>query len=171
MQPQPRAKQTNTLLIVALVVIAGMCVVILVLGALLFPVFSQARLGAKKSQSLSEAKTISLGLLMYASDHDDAMPALFETTNDLQNAIAGYVDTKAIDFKSENPEESWYIPNLYAQQVKLSWVVDPAFSVMVYETSSWPRDYGRIVGCFDGSAQYVEQFDNAYLVFEVAPTE
>jgi prepilin-type N-terminal cleavage/methylation domain-containing protein/prepilin-type processing-associated H-X9-DG protein len=54
-------------LIELLVVIA----IIAILAAILFPVFAQAKLAAKKTQSLSNIKQNSLGMLMYANDYDD----------------------------------------------------------------------------------------------------
>lgn len=54
-------------LIELLVVIA----IIAILAAILFPVFAQAKLAAKKSVALSGAKQIALGAHMYAGDFDD----------------------------------------------------------------------------------------------------
>ena len=57
-------------LIELLVVIA----IIAILAAILFPVFAQAKLAAKKAVSLSNQKQIGLGLIMYAGDADDLYP-------------------------------------------------------------------------------------------------
>ncbi len=54
-------------LIELLVVIA----IIAILAAILFPVFAQAKLAAKKTASLSNVKQITLSNLMYANDYDD----------------------------------------------------------------------------------------------------
>src|ERR1700689_3963046 len=54
-------------LIELLVVIA----IIAILAAILFPVFAQAKLSAKKTADLSNEKQIALGGLMYANDSDD----------------------------------------------------------------------------------------------------
>lgn len=54
-------------LIELLVVIA----IIAILAAILFPVFAQARLAAKKTTALSAVKQIGLGSVMYANDFDD----------------------------------------------------------------------------------------------------
>jgi len=57
-------------LIELLVVIA----IIAILAAILFPVFAQAKLAAKKASELSNSKQASLGLIMYTNDSDDLFP-------------------------------------------------------------------------------------------------
>jgi len=54
-------------LIELLVVIA----IIAILAAILFPVFAQAKMAAKGTASLSNAKQLALGNLLYAGDYDD----------------------------------------------------------------------------------------------------
>jgi len=61
-------------LIELLVVIA----IIAILAAILFPVFAQAKLAAKKTVSLSNLKQIGLAWMMYGNDYDDTvMPAYY----------------------------------------------------------------------------------------------
>ncbi len=57
-------------LIELLVVIA----IIAILAAILFPVFAQAKVAAKKASDLSNLKQVTLGLLMYSGDQDDHFP-------------------------------------------------------------------------------------------------
>jgi len=57
-------------LIELLVVIA----IIAILAAILFPVFAQAKVAAKKTVSLSNQKQINLAIIMYAGDADDHYP-------------------------------------------------------------------------------------------------
>ena len=63
-------KRTAFTLIELLVVIA----IIAILAAILFPVFSQAKLAAKKTVDLSNMKQIGLVFLMYGNDNDDRFP-------------------------------------------------------------------------------------------------
>ncbi|HVL39231.1 MAG TPA: prepilin-type N-terminal cleavage/methylation domain-containing protein [Fimbriimonadaceae bacterium] len=57
-------------LIELLVVIA----IIAILAAILFPVFAQAKVAAKKTAGISNQKQIGLSLLMYSADYDDMYP-------------------------------------------------------------------------------------------------
>ncbi|MFM9874351.1 MAG: prepilin-type N-terminal cleavage/methylation domain-containing protein [Fimbriimonadaceae bacterium] len=57
-------------LIELLVVIA----IIAILAAILFPVFAQAKVAAKKTQDLSNMKQTGTGLMIYATDYDDLYP-------------------------------------------------------------------------------------------------
>jgi prepilin-type N-terminal cleavage/methylation domain-containing protein len=56
-------------LIELLVVIA----IIAILAAILFPVFAQAKVAAKKASAISQAKQLSLAVLMYADGSDDLL--------------------------------------------------------------------------------------------------
>jgi prepilin-type N-terminal cleavage/methylation domain-containing protein/prepilin-type processing-associated H-X9-DG protein len=69
-----RSIQKAFTLIELLVVIA----IIAILAAILFPVFAQAKLAAKKTASLSNLKQIALSWQMYGNDYDDyTMPAYY----------------------------------------------------------------------------------------------
>lgn len=57
-------------LIELLVVIA----IIAILAAILFPVFAQAKVAAKKASAISNQKQIGLGFMMYLNDNDDEYP-------------------------------------------------------------------------------------------------
>ncbi len=69
-------------LIELLVVIA----IIAILAAILFPVFAQAKMAAKKSVDLSNMKQQGLAIVMYANDYDDTAPA--KTSMGVSRALA-----------------------------------------------------------------------------------
>ena len=79
-------------LIELLVVIA----IIAILAALLFPVFAQAKLAAKKTVDLSNVKQLTLGVMMYGNDYDDAYPFCWGFNSDWtpwHQAINPYVNS------------------------------------------------------------------------------
>jgi prepilin-type N-terminal cleavage/methylation domain-containing protein len=89
-------------LIELLVVIA----IIAILAAILFPVFAQAKMQAKKISDLSNIKQYSLSAFMYNNDSDDIMPlahpldignAIWTTPwNRLPDSALGYAERQAI---------------------------------------------------------------------------
>jgi prepilin-type N-terminal cleavage/methylation domain-containing protein len=64
-------------LIELLVVIA----IIAILAAILFPVFAQAKVAAKKASSLSNIKQTGTSIIIYTADYDDYFPMAFSTIN------------------------------------------------------------------------------------------
>jgi prepilin-type N-terminal cleavage/methylation domain-containing protein/prepilin-type processing-associated H-X9-DG protein len=71
-------------LIELLVVIA----IIAILAAILFPVFAQAKLAAKKTVSLSNMKQVVLATMMYAGDNEDALPRTMDTSSGFPTTIS-----------------------------------------------------------------------------------
>lgn len=94
----PPKKSSKSVWIWVVVGCAGMCLVCGVLGAaVLFPVFAQARIAAKKANSLSNAKRIALSVAMYSSDFDDRMPPI-----DNGPAVASRLDKYFLKDSSES---------------------------------------------------------------------
>ncbi|MCW5941973.1 MAG: prepilin-type N-terminal cleavage/methylation domain-containing protein [Fimbriimonadaceae bacterium] len=89
MKPSKRAFT----LIELLVVIA----IIAILAAILFPVFAQAKLSAKKAADLSNIKQVTLGTLLYSSDYDDMMPVYsFGLDSPRENFLVSYIWSSAL---------------------------------------------------------------------------
>jgi prepilin-type N-terminal cleavage/methylation domain-containing protein/prepilin-type processing-associated H-X9-DG protein len=77
-------------LIELLVVIA----IIVLLAALIFPVFSRARENAKRASCLSQMKQIGIGLLEYAQDYDETLPTMPSTDQGACNTGSAGVPTR-----------------------------------------------------------------------------
>jgi prepilin-type N-terminal cleavage/methylation domain-containing protein/prepilin-type processing-associated H-X9-DG protein len=88
-------------LIELLVVIA----IIAILAAILFPVFAQAKLAAKKTVALSDVKEIGLAMNMYTTDYDDTSPIVFGISGqgsvDVYQTMQPYIKNMDIFFSSE----------------------------------------------------------------------
>jgi prepilin-type N-terminal cleavage/methylation domain-containing protein/prepilin-type processing-associated H-X9-DG protein len=88
-------------LIELLVVIA----IIAILAAILFPVFAQAKLAAKKTVALSNTKEIGLGMQLYVGDNDDTTPIVFYISGqgsvDVYQTMQPYLKNMGVFFSSE----------------------------------------------------------------------
>ncbi len=71
-------------LIELLVVIA----IIAILAAILFPVFAQAKLAAKKSVTLSNMRSIGFGVVLYAGDNNDMYPRTMDSSTGFPETIS-----------------------------------------------------------------------------------
>lgn len=80
-------RKTAFTLIELLVVIA----IIAILAAILFPVFAQAKVAAKKTQTISNLKNINTGFQLYLADYDDFYPI---ATKDADNQGFGAFDLR-----------------------------------------------------------------------------
>lgn len=85
-------------LIELLVVIA----IIAILAAILFPVFAQAKLMAKKTKSLSNCKQLGTAQQIYVADNDDVTPSIWGTTN--PTSCAATLDP------GQGCSNEWWIP-------------------------------------------------------------
>ena len=99
-------------LIELLVVIA----IIAILAAILFPVFAQAKLAAKKTSDLSNLKQQGVAMLMYANDSDDVSVAQYRDSGGWLYWFAG--SGRALGFMDPAEGQNWaretmpYVKNL-----------------------------------------------------------
>jgi hypothetical protein len=71
----PKKRRPSMWIIVVISVMAiGGCVFIPIIAAILFPVFSQARMAAKRTADLGEVKASAVALLAYTADNDNRYP-------------------------------------------------------------------------------------------------
>lgn len=134
-------------LIELLVVIA----IIAILAAILFPVFAQAKLAAKKAQAISNEKQISLSIGMYGTDYDDMYPRS-------DDCVAGSSLNPALNNTPYNPAGAgctgpyFYRTNFYGWQ---KWVLPyiKSFDIFTHPVldykkfSNWTEN-GGIMGTF-----------------------
>ena len=132
-------------LIELLVVIA----IIAILAAILFPVFAQAKLAAKKSVDLSNIKQIALGIYMYTNDFDDVLPQTSWEQDPFDTIINGQV----APYNPQNPNGTYQIHWTYNIQPYIkNWniFVNPADPTPVPTDNPCPNGTAD-VGKLDGS--------------------
>jgi hypothetical protein len=151
-------KKTSPALIAAIILAGCCCLCIPVFAAILFPVFSQAKLAAKKTVSLSNVKQLSLGALMYCNDFDDKFPPHMETVASMRPYIFPYVKNEAI-FVSPNPNGGEYLGNPKLSGKNSVKVVNPAKTIMIYDSQPWQPGNVALVGYADGHATSRDPFD------------
>ena len=135
-------------LIELLVVIA----IIAILAAILFPVFAQAREKARSAADVSNLKQLSLGMLQYQQDYDEAFPPTVTEREGVGSTITGPASAFVYSIRGRLAA---YIPgsantgrgSVWADPSAMQWPAQspegsgpPTSSgaVVIY----WPNDYG-----------------------------
>ena len=111
-----------------------------ILAAILFPVFSQARESARTASCASNLKQLSLGALMYSQDYDDVFP----DSKQWAEAISPYVKNNALltcpSVQKGSEPAYGYAMNRATSRVKLSKVRTPATVPMLYDSTNLIRN-------------------------------
>jgi hypothetical protein len=121
-------------------------------AAILFPVFAQAKLAAQKTVALSNAKQLSIAVLMYENDNDDRLPKANSQTA-VRATIHPYLKNDEL-WKSPNPAKAEFLFNMALSGVNLTTLPDPANMPVIYESAPW-ADGTRVVAFADGHATRV----------------
>jgi len=136
-----------------LVVIA----IIAILAAILFPVFSQAKVAAKKTQDLSNIKQIGTSIQLYAADNDDQSVVKDEEADyDWFEPLQPYIKnrqvfrTPAYRAGEDAPATDYLLNGLFAHGISLTAFSEPSGQIilsireqLVEDTDyhPWPGDY------------------------------
>ncbi len=167
---QPESQRSNkTVIMVVLLAMSSLCLCgVLILGAILFPVFAQAREKARATGCLANLNQLSTAMQMYLVDYDNRFPAA-AAWGDLLTPYAkdwrmfrcpsvpegkfGYamnsdLSRKALE-KIAQPEQ---VPMLY-DSTKLEWNAHDAFASLPDPPRH--RNYGNTVAYADGHAKRV----------------
>lgn len=106
-------KQRRAFTLIELLVVIA---IIAILAAILFPVFAQAKVAAKKASSISNSKQTALAQLMYTNDYDDtftwAQPGNWEWAQTWLINVQPYIKTFQIFISPMDmtPRPSWSGP-------------------------------------------------------------
>ncbi len=105
-----------------------------------------------KPQTISNAKQIALGVIMYAGDYDDFLPYAQGTKAVCE---VSYPYVKSIEcFKTYNPQGGMLAFNMALAGVNISDIPKPAEVPLFYDSVAWP-DGSRVVAFADGHAKSV----------------
>jgi len=128
--------------------------IIAILAAILFPVFAQAKVAAKKAASISNQKQLGLAIIQYAADNDDIYPrnddCIKGSSLNSKFHAASY-NSGGITQGCTNPPDVWNRVNHYAWQ---KWVLPYTKSVELFfhpatgKLSSQWTDNGQIMGSY-----------------------
>lgn len=119
----------------------------------LLGVFSQAKESAKETATLSNAKQLALGFMMYMGDHDDVFPYVHSTASAFRQ-IEPYTKNTEIQ-RTLNPNGGRILFNTALAGVPSTSLENPAETVLLYEDTPWP-DGKRTVAFADGHAKRLD---------------
>ncbi len=100
-----------------------------------------------RAQTMSNAKQLSLAMIMYSADYDDELPYVQSTKGAFEVAYP-YMKSKETT-KSLNPSGAKFLLNMAVAGVNLSSIDSPSETVLFYEDKAWP-DGTRVVSFIDG---------------------
>ncbi len=85
-------------------------IAIIILAAILFPVFARAREKARQSSCLSNVKQINLAILQYVQDYDETMPLFLHSGINLtaQSRVQPYIKNMQIWVRPSGSDEYYY---------------------------------------------------------------
>jgi prepilin-type N-terminal cleavage/methylation domain-containing protein/prepilin-type processing-associated H-X9-DG protein len=87
--------------LIELLVVIG---IVAILAALIFPVFSRAKVAAQKTENISNLRQLSVGMMLYAGDNDDWIPTWSEYAYDVTNGLPAPswgIDTPSVMWDSK----------------------------------------------------------------------
>lgn len=147
-QPQVAPKKSNAGLIIGIIALVGCCAIVPIFAAILFPVFAQAKLAAKRTAEMSHAKQLATSALIYTNDFDDHFPPEFEKNADLHLALELYAKDPAA-FVITNPDGGEFRGNGALAGMDSKQIKSPLEVPMLYDNMPW-QDNTMIAAFADG---------------------
>jgi hypothetical protein len=150
-------------------------------GAILFPVFSRAREAAKTATCVSNAKQLTLGVIMYAQDHGERFPAADKWCDEILPHVK---DQDVFRCPNVPGAKSGYAFNVALSGRALGEIADPPNTVLIFESDlGWngagglenvvspPRHFmssGKaiVIGFVDGHVRTVSSAELPQLVWQ-----
>ena len=115
----------------SLVEVSVLGVIVVLVGAITFPVFAPARCKARQTSCQSNLKQLALGMLMFSQDHGNCLPSALTWQRD----VFPYVKNEQL-FKcpSDTSDQACsYAMNVHLSKANLSTLSDPAEQILLYD--------------------------------------
>lgn len=133
-----------------LVLGGGVCLGgVVILAAILLPVFKSAKVAATRSVALSDMKKIMVGVNVYTADYDDALPPDMSTALAAKPYIEEFVDG-TVSFASKAQPDAFLAGNRELSGKNISSFESPFSLMTFFDSKNWDNEK-RIVGFLDGS--------------------
>ncbi|MBM3476001.1 MAG: DUF4349 domain-containing protein [Armatimonadetes bacterium] len=131
-ETEPRPSRGRFRLSVIEVSVLGVLVVLV--GAITFPVFSRPRSKARQTSCMSNLKQLALGMLMFTEDHAGQLPSALTWQRD----VYPYVKNEQL-FRCPTDETNQtcsYAMNVQLSKANLSSLSDPAEEILLYDADA-----------------------------------
>ena len=138
--PDPgKNKNTNIILFVLLGGCGCMGVMVIILAAILFPVFAQARSKARTVSCMSNEKQMALAVLMYAQDNDERYPISTEWMIKTQPYTKNEMLYQCPAAPGANPARLTVYSYAYNSKMSgrsIAELSSPALAALIYDSST-----------------------------------
>ncbi len=114
-------------------------VVVPILAGILFPVFAQARESARSVSCLSNIKQQSLGMLMYAQDYDEKLPAATAWMDMTEPYVKSEMTLHCPTVTKPGSETYGYAYNSKLSRLALEKVAAPQTMSLIYDSTNLSR--------------------------------
>ncbi len=163
--PPQKSSGAKIVLIVLACVLGGGVVVIGILAAILFPVFSKVRENARAASCRFNVKQIELGMIQYTQDHNDTFP---KSAAAYKDAVFPYIQSEGVfHCPSDQGGPVDYSLNTKLQGISMDKIAHPERVIAVYEgknqTPDFRHDGQAVIGYADGHVQEVPEAQAASL--------
>ncbi|MBL8068424.1 MAG: hypothetical protein JNM28_08240 [Armatimonadetes bacterium] len=153
-QPQPKKSSNSVWVVVGILAVVGLCVVVPILAAILFPVLAQSKIAARQTYALSNMKQCATAVVIYQADYDDKFPMEMGQDDALYTSLEPYLKNRDLYYTFDTPTQS--NPNL-AGTVAYD-IADPQGTLMLYKFSD-QIDPSAVCAAADSSAKKVTRSD------------
>lgn len=129
-------------------VLVGLCVVcipcIAVFAAVLFPVFSQARVAAKQTKTMNDLKQVGMAVSLYGVDFDDKFPLKMNTVSAVWPALRKYAKVTDLP-QSQNQNNPEFNGNSPLAATAMANVAAPPRTYEFFDSAAWPNNRRNVV--------------------------